>query len=339
MSFSMRVHAYGGPEVLTWEHAAVPDPGPGQAKIQHHAVGLNFIDTYHRSGLYKQPALPFVPGSEGAGTVLAVGEGVTAVAVGERVAYAGVIGAYSEERLIAADRLVKLPDVIDFTTAAAMMLQGLTVHYLLRKTHIVGPGTVMLLHAAAGGVGLIASQWAAALGATIIGTVGSEEKAALAKAHGVTHVINYSQENFVERVREITGGAGVDVVYDSVGKDTFPASLDCLKPRGLWVSFGNSSGPVPAFEPAILAAKGSLFATRPILGHYIATRPELLAAAEELFDMVRNGKVRINVNQTYPLSLVANAHRDLEARKTTGSTVFLVDQIVRPLGTIARRES
>jgi NADPH2:quinone reductase len=338
MSFSMRVHAYGGPEVLTWEQVTVPEPGPGQAKIAHHAVGLNFIDTYHRSGLYKQPELPFVPGSEGAGTVLAVGEGVTDIAVGDRVAYAGVIGAYSEERLIPADRLVKLPDAIEFTTAAAMMLQGLTVHYLLRKTHIVGPGTVMLLHAAAGGIGLIASQWASALGATIIGTVGSEEKAQLAKAAGVTHVINYSTENFVERVRAITGGKGVDVVYDGVGKDTFPASLDCLKPRGLWVSFGNSSGPVPPFEPAILAAKGSLFATRPILGHYVATRPELLAAAEELFDVVRTGRVHINVNQTYQLSAAANAHRDLEARKTTGSTVFLVDQIVRSFGSHARHE-
>ena len=338
MSFSMRVHSYGGPEVLTWEQAPVPQPGPGQAKIAHQAIGLNFIDTYHRSGLYKQPELPFVPGSEGAGTVLAVGEGVTDVAVGDRVAYAGVIGAYCEERVIAADRLVKLPDAIDTTTAAAMMMQGLTVHYLLRKTHIVGPETVMLLHAAAGGVGLIASQWAAALGATIIGTAGSDEKADLAKAHGVTHVVNYARENFVDRVREITGGAGCDVVYDGVGKDTFPASLDCLKPRGLWVSFGNASGPVPPFEPAILATKGSLFMTRPILGHYIATRPELLAAAEELFDVVRRGKVRISVNQTYSLANAAQAHRDLEARKTTGSSVFLADQIIRPLGTMARRE-
>jgi NADPH:quinone reductase len=338
MSYSMRVHAYGGPEVLAWEQVKVEEPGPGQAKIAHTAVGLNFIDTYHRSGLYKQPELPFVPGSEGAGTVLAVGEGVTDIAVGDRVAYASVIGAYSEERLIPADRLVKLPDAIDFTTAAAMMLQGLTVHYLLRKTHIVGPETVMLLHAAAGGIGLIASQWASALGATVIGTVGSEEKAALAKSHGCAHVINYSTENFVERVKEITGGKGVDVVYDGVGKDTFPGSLDCLKPRGLWVSFGNASGPAPAFEPAILAAKGSLFATRPLLAHYIATRPELLAAAEELFEVVRKGTVRINVNQTYPLSHAANAHRELEARKTTGSTVFLVDHIVRSFGSHARRE-
>jgi NADPH:quinone reductase len=339
MSFSIRVHAYGGPEVLTWEDVAVPDPGPGQAKIRHHAVGLNFIDTYHRSGLYKQPSLPFVPGSEGAGVVLAVGEGVADIAVGDRVAYAGVVGAYSEERVIAADRLVKLPDGIDFKMAAAMMLQGLTVQYLLRTTYVVRPGTVMLLHAAAGGVGLIASQWAAHLGATVIGTVGSEEKAKMAKAHGVTHVINYAKENFVERVREITGGRGVDVVYDGVGKDTFPGSLDCLKPRGLWVTFGNASGPVPAFEPALLAQKGSLFMTRPTLVNYISTRAELLAASSELFEVVRGKHVRIQVNQTYPLSGAANAHRELEARKTTGSTVFLVDHIVRPLGTMARRES
>ena len=269
--------------------------------------------------------------------VIAVGEGVTDIAVGDRVAYAGAIGAYSEERLIPADRLVKLPDVIDFNTAAAMMLQGLTVWYLLRRTYNVGPETVMLLHAAAGGIGLIASQWASYLGATVIGTVSSEEKAALAKAHGTTHVINYTKENFVDRVREITGGKGVDVVYDGVGKDTFPASLDCLKPRGLWVSFGNSSGPVPAFEPAILAQKGSLFMTRPTLFHYVATRPELLTAAEELFDVVRNRHVRINVGQTYPLRQAGAAHSDLEARKTTGSTVFLVDQVVRPFPTMARR--
>jgi NADPH2:quinone reductase len=337
MSFAIRVHAYGGPEVLTWEQVDVPAPGPGQAKIRHKAVGLNFIDTYHRSGLYPQPKFPFVPGSEGAGTVVEVGEGVTDVAVGDRVAYAGVIGAYCEERLIAADRLIKLPDSIDFNTAAAMMLQGMTVQYLLRSTYRVGPQTVMLLHAAAGGIGLIASQWAAALGATIIGTVGSEEKAQLAKSHGVTHVINYAKENFVERVREITGGKGVDVVYDSVGKDTFPGSLDCLKLRGMWVTFGNSSGPVPPFEPAILAQKGSLFMTRPTLMSYTATRAELLASAQELFDVVKSGKVRISVNQTYQLSAAAAAHRDLEARKTTGSTVFLVDQVVRPLNTMARR--
>jgi NADPH:quinone reductase len=338
MSYSMRVHDYGGPEVLKWEEVAVGEPGPGQAKIQHQAVGLNFIDVYHRIGLYKQPAMPFVPGSEGAGVVLAVGEGVTDIAPGDRVAYGTTIGAYSEERLIPADRLVKLPDEIDFTTAAAMMLQGMTVHYLLRKTYRVTPETVMLFHAAAGGVGLIAMQWASHLGATIIGTAGSEEKAALAKSHGATHVINYSRENFVERVREITGGKGVDVVYDSVGKDTFPASLDCLKQRGMWVSFGNSSGPVPPFEMAILSQKGSLFATRPTLQHYVGTREQLLEASQDLFDMVKNRRVRINVNQTYPLSAAATAHRDLEERKTTGSTVFLVDHLVKPLSTMANRQ-
>jgi NADPH:quinone reductase len=337
MSFAIQVHAYGGPEVLTWDEVTVPEPGPGQAKISQHAVGLNFIDTYHRNGLYKQPQLPFVPGSEGAGVVVAVGEGVTDIAVGDRVAYAGVIGAYSEERLIPADRLVKLPDAIDFNTAAAILLQGMTVQYLLRSTYRVGPETVMLLHAAAGGVGLIASQWAAYLGATIIGTVGSDEKAAIAKSNGVTHAINYAKENFVDRVREITGGKGVDVVYDGVGRDTFPGSLDCLKPRGLWVTFGNSSGPVPQFEPILLMQKGSLFMTRPTLVNYTATRPELLASAEELFDVVRNKHVRISINQTYPLQQAASAHRDLEARKTTGSTVFLVDQVVRPLHTMARR--
>jgi NADPH2:quinone reductase len=338
MSYSMRVHEYGGPDVLKWENVTVPEPGPGQAKIRHHAVGLNFIDVYQRSGLYKQPEMPFIPGSEGAGVVLAVGEGVTDIAVGDRVAYGSAVGAYCEERLIPADRLVKLPAEIEFTTAAAMMLQGLTVQYLLRKTYPVTAETVMLFHAAAGGVGLIAMQWASYLGATIIGTAGSEEKAALAKAHGATHIINYSTENFVERVREITGGKGVDVVYDSVGKDTFPASLDCLKPRGLWVSFGNSSGPVPPFEMGILSQKGSLFATRPTLFHHVATRPDLLEASAELFGLVKSKHVRINVNQTYPLSGAANAHRDLEARKTTGSTVLLVDQIVKPLGTVAMRQ-
>jgi NADPH2:quinone reductase len=338
MSYSMRVHAYGGPEMLKWEESQTPEPGPGQAKIQHHAVGLNYIDVYFRSGMYKAPEMPFVPGQEGAGQVLAVGEGVTDIAVGDRVAYAGPLGAYAEERIIPADRLVKLPDSIDYPVAAAMMLQGLTVQYLFRKTYPVTPDTVMLFHAAAGGVGLIACQWAKAIGATLIATAGSDEKLELAKAHGAAHGINYRTENFAQRVREITGGAGVDVVYDSVGKDTFPASLDCLKPRGLWVSFGSASGPVPAFEMALLAQKGSLFATRPVLMNHIAKREELVAAAAELFDMVRTGKVRINVNQTYPLKAAATAHADLEARKTTGSTVFLIDQVVRPLGTHAHRD-
>jgi NADPH2:quinone reductase len=324
MPNAIRVHEYGGPDALKWEAVDVPSPGPGQAKIRHHFVGLNFIDVYHRTGLYKQPQLPFVLGTEGAGEVLEVGPGVTEVKPGDRVAYASVIGAYAEERLISAERLVPLPDSIDYRTAAAMMLQGMTVQYLLRRTFEVKQGTVMLLHAAAGGIGLIASQWAKHLGATIIGTVGSEDKAALAKANGCTHVINYKTENFVERVKEITGGKGCEVVYDGVGKDTFPGSLDCLKPRGLWVSFGNASGPVPPFEMAILAAKGSLFATRPTLNTYVATREELLATAQDLFDVVAKGHVKIPINQTYPLSKVADAHRDLEARKTVGSTVFEV---------------
>ncbi len=330
MSYAMRVHAYGGPEALIWESVAVPPPGEGQVKIRHTVVGLNFIDVYHRTGLYKQPSLPFIPGSEGAGEVIEAGPGVTDFAAGDRVAYASVIGAYAEERVVAADRLVKLPASIDDKTAGAMMLQGLTVHYLIRKIFPVGPGTVMLLHAAAGGIGLIATQWAAHLGATVIGTVGSDEKAALAKAAGAAHVINYKTENFALRVKEITGGKGVDVVYDSIGKDTFPASLDCLKPRGLWVTFGNASGPVPPFEVALLAQKGSLFATRPLLNSYVGTRAELLAASQELFDMVEQGHVKISVNQTYALPQAADAHRDLEARRTTGSSVFIVDRVVRP---------
>ena len=324
MPNAIRVHEYGGADALKWEAVDVPSPGPGQAKIRQHSVGLNFIDVYHRTGLYKQPQMPFVLGTEGAGEVLEVGSGVTDIKPGDRVAYASVIGAYAEERLISAERLVPLPDSIDYKTAAAMMLQGMTVQYLLRRTFEVKPGTVMLLHAAAGGIGLIASQWAKHLGATIIGTAGSDDKVALAKANGCTHVINYKTENFVERVKEITGGKGCDVVYDGVGKDTFPGSLDCLKPRGLWVSFGNASGPVPPFEMAILAAKGSLFATRPTLNSYVATREDLLATAQDLFDVVANEHVKIAINQTYPLSKVADAHRDLEARKTVGSTVFEV---------------
>jgi NADPH2:quinone reductase len=319
----MRVHAYGGPEAMQWEAVDVPAPGPGEVTLRHHAVGLNYIDVYHRTGLYPQASLPFTPGSEGAGEVTAVGDGVTGLAVGDRVAYAGPIGSYSQVRNIPADRVVRLPDAIDYQTAAAMMLQGMTTRYLLRKTYNVGPGTVMLFHAAAGGVGLIACQWAASLGATIIGTVGSAEKAELARAHGCTHVINYREEDFVARVNEISGGAKCDVVYDSVGKDTFPASLDCLKMRGLWVSFGNASGKVPPLDVGMLAAKGSLFVTRPTLASYIATRAELEETANDLFEVVTSGKVKINVNQTYSLSDAAQAHRDLEARKTTGSTVLL----------------
>jgi NADPH:quinone reductase len=324
MPHAIRVHNYGGPEAMQWEPVEVPPPGAGEVTLRHAAVGLNYIDVYHRTGLYPQPSLPFTPGSEGAGEVIAVGEGVSSIAVGDRVAYAGPIGAYSEERNIPADRVVKLPEGIDYETAAAMMLQGMTTCYLLRKTYDVGPGTVMLFHAAAGGVGLIACQWAAALGATIIGTVGSAEKGELARAHGCTHVINYREEDFVARVKDITDGAMCDVVYDSVGKDTFPASLDCLKLRGLWVSFGNASGKVPPLDIGMLAAKGSLFITRPTLASYIATRSDLEETANDLFDVVTSGKVKINVNQTYPLREAAQAHRDLEARKTTGSTVLRV---------------
>ncbi len=323
MPHAIRVHSYGGPEVLRWEEIEAGAPGPGQAKIRQHAAGVNYIDVYHRTGLYPQPSLPFTPGSEGAGEVIAVGEGVTHVAAGDRVAYAGAIGGYAEERLIAADRLVKLPDAISYETGAAMMLQGMTVRYLLKETYPVTKDSAILWHAAAGGVGLIACQWASAIGATIIGTAGSDEKAALAKAHGATHVINYRTENWVARVKELTGGRGVDVAYDSVGKDTFPGSLDCIKPRGLWASFGNASGPVPPFEIGILSQKGSLYATRPSLFAYIPTREALVANANDLFDAVSRGLVKIQVGKTYPLAEAAQAHRDLEARKTTGSIVLL----------------
>jgi NADPH2:quinone reductase len=324
MAHAIRIHAHGGPEVLQWEEVAVADPGPGEVRVRQHAAGLNYIDIYYRTGLYNLPRLPAVIGSEGAGSVVAVGSGVDEFKPGDRVAYAGVIGGYAEERLIAADRLVKLPDAIDDVTAAAMMLQGMTVRYLLRETYRCTKETVLLFHAAAGGVGLIASQWAKAIGATIIGTVGSEEKARLAKESGCTHVINYRTEDYVARVKEITGGNGCDVVYDGVGRDTFPSSLDCLKPKGLWVSFGNASGPVPPFEITLLSAKGSLFATRPSLMTYIAARADLLANAAELFDMVARGAVKITVSRTFPLREAAAAHRDLEARKTTGSVVLTV---------------
>lgn len=323
MAHAIRIHATGGPDVLSWDEVAVGSPGPGEVLLRQQAVGLNYIDTYHRSGLYKLAALPAVIGMEGAGTVEAVGAGVEDLKPGDRVAYAGVLGAYAEERLIAADRLVRLPDAISFETAAGMMLQGMTVRYLLRETYPCTSDTVLLFHAAAGGVGLIACQWARAIGATMIGTVGSDEKAELARANGCTHVINYRTEDYVARVKEITGGQGCDVVYDGVGKDTFPSSLDCLKPKGLWVSFGNASGPVPPFDMAILSAKGSLFATRPSLMTYIARREDLVADAADLFDMVAKGSVKISVSRTYPLSQTASAHRDLEARATTGSVVLI----------------
>ena len=321
MARAIRIHEHGGPEKLKFEDIEVGDPGAGEVRVRQRAAGINYIDTYFRSGLYKLPSLPAVLGMEGAGDVVATGPGVTELKVGDRVAYANPIGAYSEERLAPANRMVKLPDAISYETAAAMMLQGMTVRYLLRETYKVGPDTVMLFHAAAGGVGLIACQWAKALGATIIGTVSSQEKADLARANGCTHVIDYKIENFVERVTEITGGRGCDVVYDGVGRDTFPGSLDCLKPRGLWASFGNASGPVPPFE--LTALKGSLFATRPSLFAYTAERSELVANAADLFQMVTSGKLKIAVNHTYPLSEAAQAHRDLEARKTTGSIILV----------------
>jgi len=324
MTKAIRIHEHGGPEVMRWEEVTVGDPGPGQVRLRHHAVGLNFIDVYHRTGLYPVPSLPSGLGLEAAGVVEAVGDGVAEVKPGDRVAYASPpVGAYAEARLMPADRVVKLPDAIDDRTAAAMMLKGMTAQYLLRRSYRVQPGDFVLIHAAAGGVGLIACQWANHLGATVIGTVGSDDKAALSRAHGCHHAIVYTRENFVARVKEITGGKGVAVVYDSVGKAVFMDSLDCLRPLGMMVTFGNASGPVPAFEPGVLAAKGSLFLTRPSLMHYTALREDLAASARELFEVVAKGVVKIEVPQTYPLAEAAQAHRDLEARKTTGSTLLL----------------
>jgi NADPH2:quinone reductase len=323
MPHAIRVHQSGGPEVLQWEEIEVGAPGPGQVKLKQTVVGLNFIDVYHRTGLYPLP-LPFVPGMEATGIVDAVGAGVAHLKLGDRVAYASVIGAYAESRLIAADRVVKLPDSIEDRTAAAMMLQGMTARYLIRDIYKVGPGDTILIHAAAGGVGLIVCQWAAALGATVIGTVSSDEKAALAKANGCHHPLVYTREDFPARVLEITGGQKLPVVYDSVGKDTFMKSLDCLRPRGIMVLFGASSGPVPPMDLSLLAQKGSLLITRPTLATFVAT-PQLLAEnSADLFDVVGSGKVKIYVNQTYPLKDAAMAHRDLEARKTTGSTVLTI---------------
>ena len=323
MPFAIRVHQTGGPEVMRWEDVPLADPAPGKARVRHAAVGLNFIDVYFRGGLYPMP-LPSGLGLEGAGVVEAVGEGVSEFRPGDRVAYAGgPLGAYSQVRCLPADRLLKLPECIDFQTAAAMMLQGLTSAYLLRSTYRVRPGDAVLIHAAAGGVGLIACQWAKALGATVIGTVSSEAKAELAKRHGCDHVIFYTREDVAKRVREITGGEGVAVVYDGVGKDTFIGSLDSLRMRGLLVSFGNASGPVPPIEPLLLSQKGSLYITRPVLWHYTARREDLLALGGELFEMVGSGKIKIEVNQTYALADVARAHGDLEARRTTGSTILL----------------
>jgi len=323
MSKAIRMFKTGGPEVMEYVEVEVGEPGPGEARVRHAACGLNFVDVYFRNGLYPQP-LPAGLGMEGAGVVEAVGAGVTHVQPGDRVAYAGQPpGAYAEARVMPAAVLVKLPDAIGFEMAAAMMLQGLTVQYLLRRTYPLKGGETILFHAAAGGVGLIACQWAKALGVTMIGTVGSDEKAALAKAHGCAHTINYNKENFVERVREITGGAGVPVVYDSIGKDTFTGSLDCLAPLGMMVSFGSASGPVPPFGLHELASRGSLFITRPTLFTHIAKRAALDEMAADLFGMVQGGQVKIEINQRYPLRDVAQAHRDLEARQTTGSTILI----------------
>ncbi len=323
MPKAIRIHETGGPEVLSWEDVEVGAPGAGQVRLRHTAVGLNYIDTYHRSGLYPLE-LPAVIGLEAAGVVEELGEDVSGLRVGERVAYAAPPpGSYAEARLMPAHRLVKLPDAISDQQAAAMMLQGMTVEYLTRRTHRVATGETVLFHAAAGGVGLIACQWLRHLGATVIGTVGSAEKAELARAHGCTHAINYREDDFVERVKELTGGAGVPVVYDSVGKDTFEGSLQCLQPRGLMVLFGAASGPVPPFELGRLAPLGSLYVTRPTLMTYNAKREDLEASAEALFEVVLSGAVKVEVNQTYPLSETAQAHRDLEARKTTGTTVLL----------------
>ena len=323
MPKAIRIQQQGGPEVLKWEDVQVGDPGAGEARVRHKACGLNFLDVYQRSGLYKL-ALPSGMGNEASGIVEAVGAGVSHVKAGDRVAYSGgAPGAYSEVRVMPAERLLVLPEKISFETAAAMMLKGMTAQYLLRQTYKVQPGDTVLLHAAAGGVGLIACQWLKVLGATVIATAGSEEKCATAKAHGADHCINYRKDSFVERVKAITGGKGVPVVYDSVGKDTFIGSLDCLRPRGLMVSFGNSSGPVPPFELSLLQQKGSLYITRPTLVSYTGKRDDLVATAKDLFDVVASGKVKIEVNHRYPLKDAAEAQRDLEARKTTGSTILI----------------
>lgn len=323
MPHAIRIHQNGGPEVLKWEKIDVSDPGRGQVKLRQEAAGLNFIDVYHRTGLYKQE-LPFTPGVEGAGVVEAVGRGVTSVSPGDRVAYAGALGGYAEERLIDADRIVKLPAGISTEQAGAMMLQGLTARMLLRAVHRVEAGETILIHAAAGGVGLIVCQWAKALGATVIGTVGSDQKAELARAHGCDHPIVYTRDDFAAEVARITEGKKLPVVYDSVGRDTFMKSLECLRPRGLMVSFGNASGAPDPIAPGILSQKGSLFLTRPTLFHYIATRDELETSANELFDVVTSGKVKVEVKQRFPLEEAAKAHRALEERKTSGSTVLVI---------------
>jgi NADPH2:quinone reductase len=324
MTHAIRFQKAGGPEVLQWEEVQVGKPGPGEVRVRNTAVGLNYVDTYVRSGLYAAPT-PSGLGAEGAGVVEEVGPGVSDVKPGDRVAYGnGPLGAYSEARVMPADRLVALPDGISDQQAAAIMLKGLTTQYLIRQIHKVGKGETILFHAAAGGVGLIACQWAKALGATVIGTVGSDEKAKLAKAHGCDYPVIYTREDFVERVKELTKGEKVPVVYDSVGKDTFMKSLDCIRPHGLIVSFGQSSGPIGPVDLSIFAQKGSLFFTRPTLNTYAAKRADMLPMAQDLFEAVLSGKVKIEIGQTYPLKDAARAHRDLESRKTTGSTVLVV---------------
>jgi NADPH2:quinone reductase len=322
MSKAIRFHRQGGPEVLQLDDIQVGEPGPGQVRIRHTAIGVNFVDTYQRSGLYPMQ-VPAVAGNEAAGVVEALGPGVKGLKKGDRVAYTGLPGAYCEQRVVPADRMVKIPSGISDEQAASMMLKGMTVHYLIFSTYRVRKGDTVLWHAAAGGVGLIACQWLKKLGVTVIGTVGSEEKAKLAKAHGCKHVINYSTENFVERVKEITKGKKVPVVYDSVGKSTWEGSLDCLQPRGLMVSFGNASGPVPPVNLGILPAKGSLYVTRPTLNTYIASREELVKRSSDLFNAVKSKKVKIETTARYKLADAANAHRDLEGRKTTGSVVLI----------------
>ncbi len=324
MVAAVRVHKHGGPEALVFEDVEIPAPGQGQVKIKQHACGVNFIDAYFRMGMYPSPVgMPFIAGNESAGEVIQVGPGVTDVKVGDRVAFIGPLGAYAAERVIPAERAVKLPANISYEQAAGMMLKGQTVQYLLNRTYKVEKGTVCLIHAAAGGVGLIACQWANHLGATVIGTVGSKDKAELAKSNGCHHVILYREENFVARVKEITGGKLCDVVYDGIGKDTFPASLDCLRPLGYFVSFGSASGQIEAFNINILQAKGSLFATRPTLNHYAAKRDDLMSISKDLFEKVGSGAVKIPVNQKYALKDAAQAHRGMEGRQTTGSTILI----------------
>ncbi|MGX8007583.1 quinone oxidoreductase family protein [Mesorhizobium sp. ORM8.1] len=324
MSKAIRIHAHGGPEVLTYEDADPGQPGAGQILIRHTAIGLNFIDVYHRTGLYPPPGgFPLIPGSEAAGVVLALGAGVDWLKPGDRIAYAVNVGAYAEQRIVAADRVIKLPDGISDEQAAAMMLKGMTAEYLLRRTYPVKAGDTILYHAAAGGVGLILGQWAKHLGATVIGTASSTDKIELARAHGFDHVINYKEQDFVAAVLALTQGRKCDVVYDSIGNDTFPASLDCLRPLGMFASFGQSSGPIPPFSMSILAQKGSLFATRPTLFVYNARREDMVASANALFDVVLSGAVKIKINQRYALKDAGRAQADLEARKTTGTTILI----------------